>query len=168
VLAAIALVACRPESRPAQPGHVAAIDTPAIAGPAATMTGAVTAVCDTVAARWRATGQAEVRLADTTSLAYHETTPDHGCMVLVTAPQDVDSTRWRSLYWAADTVSSWTEIVEYFAEGPDGNTRTFDRAGVRCQVDFTQDGGDDSDSTYVPSPAIGETTFCWARSAVTR
>jgi hypothetical protein len=37
--------------------------------------------------------------------------------------------------------------------------------GVQCQVDFTQDGGDDADPTYVPNPAVGETTFCWQKSS---
>jgi len=49
------------------------------------------------------------------------------------------------------------------ADGPDGNNRTRQRGNTRCQIDFTQDGGDDSDSTYIPSPAIGEFTHCWLR-----
>ena len=38
------------------------------------------------------------------------------------------------------------------------------RSGLRCQIDFCQDGGDDSDSTYIPGPAIREATVCWDRS----
>ncbi|HMA42576.1 MAG TPA: hypothetical protein VKO86_01070 [Gemmatimonadales bacterium] len=128
----------------------------------------VATVCDTVAARWRATGRAEVRLADTTVQVTSDTSAQSGCIVLATAPQGIDSTRWISLYWAANEPPGWTDLPQYDADGPDGGGRTMEHDGVRCQVDLTQDGGDDSDSTYVPSPAIGETTFCWLRSGGTR
>jgi len=69
------------------------------------------------------------------------------------------------LYWATGDARGWTELLPYSADGPDGGSRTLQRGEIRCQIDFSQDGGDDSDSTYVPSPAIGETTFCWRTRA---
>jgi hypothetical protein len=48
------------------------------------------------------------------------------------------------------------------ADGPDGGIRTVEREGVRRQIEISQEGDDDSDSTYVPSPTAGENTFCWA------
>jgi len=89
-----------------------------------------------------------------------------GCVVQATAPQGLDSTQWAGLYWAnaawaKENARGWLTRTEYDADGPDGNSRTFERLRLRCQVDFSHDGGDDSDSTYVPSPAVGETTFCW-------
>jgi hypothetical protein len=125
---------------------------------------AVTAVCDTVATQWRATGRASVRQADTTSTIASDSGAQRGCAVLAIAAEGLDSTRWAGLYWTTSLSRGWREITEYQADGPDGGSQTLERSGIRCQVDFSQDGGDDSDSTYVPSPAIGETTFCWERS----
>jgi hypothetical protein len=125
---------------------------------------AVAAVCDTVATLWRATGGASVRQADTTSVVASDSGAQQGCVVLANAPDGLDSMQRAGLYWATSLSRGWREITEYTADGPDGGSQTLERSGIRCQVDFSQDGGDDSDSTYVPSPAIGETTFCWERS----
>lgn len=125
---------------------------------------AVAAVCDTVATLWRATTHASVHQADTASTVASESGAQRGCAVLASAPDGLDSMRWAGLYWATSLSRGWREITEYTADGPDGGSQTLERSGIRCQVDFSQDGGDDSDSTYVPSPAIGETTFCWERS----
>lgn len=67
--------------------------------------------------------------------------------------------------WTGSTARGWRSIARWEAEGPDGFDRTFVRAGIRCQVDFEQDGGDDSDSTYVPSPHVTERTACWQDAA---
>jgi hypothetical protein len=91
--------------------------------------------------------------------------PQRGCAVVATAPGGVDSTHWSKLYWTTSESHGWTELTTYDADGPDGNSRTRQRADIRCQVDYTQDGGDDSDSTYVPSPAVGEFTVCWRRTS---
>jgi hypothetical protein len=40
----------------------------------------------------------------------------------------------------------------YMADGPDGSMRGFVRGAVLCLREETWDGGDDSDSTYVPGP----------------
>lgn len=153
----VALAACRPAAKPAQPAR------PPEASAGVPLPGAVTVVCDSVAAMWRATGQAQVRVLDTTGPVLSDSLPRRGCMVLATAPLGLDSTKEGAVYWTDGDSSGrgWTDLPKYDADGPDGGSRTVERGGIRCQIDFTQDGGDDSDSTYVPSPAIGETTFCW-------
>jgi len=164
VLMSMVVLDCRPAARPAGSSQ----------GPAAFSERASrfdgSGVCDTVATLWRATGRAQVRLADTTMEVISDSVAQRGCAVQATAPQGLDSAQWASLYWAnsawvKENVRGWVTRMEYDADGPDGNSRTFERQSLRCQVDFSQDGGDDSDSTYVPSPAVGETTFCWLNAS---
>ncbi len=87
------------------------------------------------------------------------------------APDGLPAGAGAKSYWADSTFLStfrgWRMITRWEAEGPDGFSRTFVRAGVRCQIDFEQDGGDDSDSTYVPSPSVAERTTCWPDPGVT-
>jgi hypothetical protein len=58
---------------------------------------------------------------------------------------------------AADLLGPWLEAHgwvsdgECSADGPDGTVWGMRRQGVRCLVSGQWDGGDDSDSTYVPS-----------------
>lgn len=142
---------------------------PAVRAPAVTVhvtSTAAASVCDTVALGWRATGQAEVRLtADTVMGVRSDSATQRGCAVYASATKGVDTTTAKLLYWRDETRPGWTDLSEYDAEGPDGNSRIYERPGLRCQVEFSQDGGDDSDSTYVASPAISETTFCWGVGA---
>ena len=121
----------------------------------------VVAVCDTVATLWRLTHRANVRQADTVADVVADSVPRHGCVVTATAPNGLDSLQEQPLYWTNEPSHGWTELIKYDADGPDGGSRTMERRGVRCQIDFMQDGGDDSDSTYIPSPEITERTFCW-------
>lgn len=129
--------------------------------PVGQQAGPAEAVCDTVLARWQATRGATARLVDTTAVVASSSQPQRGCAVVATAPKGVDRVLWKTLYWAEHVPPGWTELGNYGADGPDGGSRTLQRNGVRCQIDFTQDGGDDGDPSYVPSPAIGETTICW-------
>jgi hypothetical protein len=126
--------------------------------------GAVAAVCDTVAGLWRTGGQGDVRTTDTTAHVVSESELIRGCSVMAAAPAGVDSAHWDRQYWKHGDRRGWTEVIEYAADGPDGNSRTFERGHTRCQVDYSQDGGDDSDSTYVPSPAVGQVTLCWLKT----
>ena len=123
-------------------------------------------VCDTVATLWRATGRAQVRQADTTMKVQSESVAQRGCAVRAIAPQGLDSkVQWATLYWAEGNARGWTTLTQYDADGPDGSERTFERLAVRCQLDHMHDGGDDSDSTYIPSPAVEERTFCWQKAS---
>jgi hypothetical protein len=155
ILITVGIGACRAAPPPAH----ASRDSTSATGPA--FRADVAAICDTVQALWRATGRAKVRLVDTTASVASDSIAHRGCAVVAAAAHGLDSAQWRTLYWATDSARGWAELIRYTADGPDGGSRTWERKGVRCQMDFTQDGGDDSDPTYVPSPAVGEVTFCW-------
>jgi len=158
LLIALMLTGCRPAERPGDRSQGRENSTAIAPSPA------VAEVCDTVAALWRASGRASVHRPDTAMTVASDSGVRHGCAVLATAPEGVDSMQRAGLYWTMSPAHGWLEIAEYQADGPDGGSQTLERSRIRCQIDFSQDGGDDSDSTYVPSPAIGETTFCWERS----
>jgi len=64
--------------------------------------------------------------------------------------------------WADSTFRGWHAIPRWDADGPGAFGRIFVRAGVRCLIEFEDDPGDDSDSTYVPSPLVAEQTACWS------
>jgi hypothetical protein len=55
-------------------------------------------------------------------------------------------------------------MTKYTADDPDRGSQALEGSGLRHRVASSQDGGDDSNSTYVPIPAVQETTFCWERS----
>jgi len=137
------------------------------AGAAHVPSAAAASVCDTVALGWRATGRAEVRqTADTTTDVMSDSAAQRGCAVYASAPLGLDTTKATAFFWNSEAApAGWTDLTRVDADGPDGFSRTYERPGVRCQIDYSQDGGDDSDSTYVPSPAISEATFCWATGA---
>jgi hypothetical protein len=46
------------------------------------------------------------------------------------------------------------------ADGPDGTVQGVHRGGVTCLLEGRWDGGDDSDSTYVPSDTIEVRVAC--------
>jgi hypothetical protein len=48
--------------------------------------------------------------------------------------------------------AGWTSLSRFQADGPDGSVVGLLRGGVICIVRGQWDGGDDSDSTYVPDP----------------
>ncbi|HEU5304382.1 MAG TPA: hypothetical protein VFU40_07040 [Gemmatimonadales bacterium] len=58
--------------------------------------------------------------------------------------------------------AGWRRLVGYDADGPDGSLSGYQRAGVRCTVAQSWDGGDDSDSTYVAEEWYRQELTCWA------
>jgi len=46
------------------------------------------------------------------------------------------------------------------ADGPDGTVQSVHHAGVTCLVEGRWDGGDDSDTTYVPSDTVEVRLAC--------
>jgi len=118
-------------------------------------------VCDSVARRWRTVPSVRVRTFDTTATTLADPTAAVRCAVEARA-DTVPPERWATLYWASDRPPGWTVLETFRADGPDGGSRTVQRGAVRCEIDVRRDGGDDADSTYVPSPAVGELTLCWA------
>ncbi|HUX35353.1 MAG TPA: hypothetical protein VMV51_15885 [Gemmatimonadaceae bacterium] len=76
-----------------------------------------------------------------------------GCRV---AAEGTDSVSHRGVIGGLDsalTTAGWRAVDSlYMADGPDGSMRGFVRGAVLCLREETWDGGDDSDSTYVPAP----------------
>jgi hypothetical protein len=56
----------------------------------------------------------------------------------------------------------WRPLLRYVADGPDGNLSGYQQANVRCTVAQSWDGGDDSDSTYIPGDWYEQELTCWA------
>jgi hypothetical protein len=54
----------------------------------------------------------------------------------------------------------WSDRTMVSADGPDGTVQGVHRAGVTCVVEGRWDGGDDSDTTYVPSDTIEVRLAC--------
>ena len=57
----------------------------------------------------------------------------------------------------------WIDHTTLSADGPDGTMQGVRRDGVTCLVEGRWDGGDDSDTTYVPSDTI-EVRFACTRT----
>jgi hypothetical protein len=47
--------------------------------------------------------------------------------------------------------AGWAYMAQYQADGPDGEAEGWRTKETTCVVRWSWDGGDDSDSTYVPS-----------------
>ena len=161
---------------PRSPGLAAAAGprSPALAAAAVPRSPApeVEAVCDSVAARWAGIPGAILERGDTL-LTSDDILPDMigdsflppdatarrlACHVAGTLPNGLDPGAPERLYWPA---AGWGDVFRRTADGPDGAVRTFQREWVRCQVSEEWDGGDDTDSTYVPDPFYRERTMCW-------
>jgi hypothetical protein len=54
-------------------------------------------------------------------------------------------------------------VLEFDADGPDGQSRVYQLEPVRCQVNEHWDGGDDADTTSVPAPWFEQDVACWKR-----
>jgi hypothetical protein len=57
--------------------------------------------------------------------------------------------------------AGWRRLSHYDADGPDGSQTAYQRADVRCVEAQAWDGGDDSDSTYVPENWYRLELTCW-------
>ena len=157
--------------------HMAAASPPAAAVPAPiTPTGPdaeARAACAAAAAAWRAIPSATLRELDTL-LTMHDVIEDPvldsapppgavagrwaACAVEGYAEAGLDSTRQHPLYWPA---VGWVVFPRLTADGPGAQVQVYQRGWIRCQVAEESDGGDDGDSTYVPTPFHRERTLCW-------
>jgi hypothetical protein len=59
--------------------------------------------------------------------------------------------------------AGWAPAYGYSADGPDGSVMGFVTKRFLCVVEGRWDGGDDSDSTYVPQPGCQVTVTCVPR-----
>jgi len=60
--------------------------------------------------------------------------------------------------------AGWAMAPGYSADGPDGTVMGFVTRRFLCVLEGRWDGGDDSDSTYVPEPGCEVTVTCVPRS----
>ena len=173
-LALLALSACtrdRPAAAP--PVGSAAVAEGAPPAVAVVPDSEARAACEAAAVPWRGRSGAMVRLSDTLlgpgdviADAATDTLPPPGtpggrwaaCTAEGLAPTGLDSAGRAGLYWPA---AGWAALARLNADGPDGQVQVYQRGRVRCQVAWEWDGGDDSDSAYVPDPFFRERTLCW-------
>lgn len=124
----------------------------------------VQAVCAAVATSWGQRG-AQVRAIDSLLVPPLEDTAVAACVVQATeahgsaARADAGQDAVPAL--VASTRPHWVGLLRYAADGPDGTLAGYQRGAVRCTVASSWDGGDDSDSTYVPKDWFKEETSCW-------
>ena len=60
---------------------------------------------------------------------------------------------------------AWQRVLEYQADGPDGSVTGITVGSVLCIIRGQWDGGDDSDTTYVPAPGYDLDVSCFRRTA---
>jgi hypothetical protein len=58
------------------------------------------------------------------------------------------------------TAAGWADIPRYSADGPDGSIAGMRSRETVCLFTWSWDGGDDGDSTYVPSDQWELVTHC--------
>ncbi len=151
----------------------ASAGTPALTSPSVDR--AVRASCDGVAAFWRSRDSAVVRVVDSVLAPWTESEPRPACVVLVdeehgmrrdtAATLQVDTGPRQlgpALALTRGSGAGWTPLYHYSADGPDGTDMGYQRGTVRCLVERSWDGGDDSDTTYVPADWFKEQTTCWS------
>ncbi len=81
-----------------------------------------------------------------------------GCLVVLKDTTDTAGAPMQSLeQWF--TAHGWV-YAHYSADGPDGTVFGYAGSGRLCVVRGSWDGGDDSDSTYVPRPGFEATIAC--------
>ena len=131
----------------------------------------VQAVCTTVATFWAQRG-AQVRAVDSLFVPPLGDTAVAACVVQATeahggrskiggSAAGADAVQDAVPALVASTRPHWVGLRRYVADGPDGNLVGYQRSVVRCTVASSWDGGDDSDSTYVPEDWFKEETSCW-------
>jgi len=121
----------------------------------------VRAICDSIAAGWHKVPLARVATADTTVFPLNGDSTEKdvaACRVIATVDSTLDSASVPLLFWNR---SSWPMDPSSLADGPDGQTTVYQRGLVRCEVGESWDGGDETDSTYAPSPWTDETSTCY-------
>ena len=160
VLLAASIGACSQDARTPPPRRA----TDSIAAPAslrASLRSGHYAVCDSVAALWEQMASVTVTQVDTIISPQSAGPPTSACRVALVAPNGLPEGSVGKVDWADSTFRGWRTVPRWEADGPGSSSRIFVRDGLRCQVDFVADPGDDSDSTYVPSPSVDERTICW-------
>jgi hypothetical protein len=76
--------------------------------------------------------------------------------------------RWVDEYASVDSLiawlraAGWRDNTVFQADGPDGTVYGLHHDGLTCVLEGHWDGGDDSDTTYVPSDTLEVSATCAA------
>jgi hypothetical protein len=147
-------------------------DQESVTGTSVQVPADVHGICTAVATFWRQR-RAQVWVADSllvpplgeraVAACVVHATQDHGARpVNGAAATGADSGQGPAPALIASTGPQWVSLLRYVADGPDGSLVGYQRGVVRCTVASSWDGGDDSDSTYVPEDWFKEETSCWS------
>jgi hypothetical protein len=154
----------------------AAAATPAGTAPAATPT-VIRATCASLDSMLRAVVAARperglvrptaVTGPDTATFSYQwARATGTGCRSLARGADSAAPTGAFAAMQEALRANGWIAADSlYSADGPDGSLEGFVKGDALCLLEGSWDGGDDSDSTYVPSPDFEVRVTCAARRA---
>jgi hypothetical protein len=169
LIALIALAGCR--DRPTPEASRAGTKPPAAA--TRDLAGPFAAPCTAAAAWW----QEAVTPADSAQLTRVDTVvvpplgeqPTAGCRVRLWLPHGMrqgepprDGNEDSVPLALQRSGAGWRRMIDYDADGPDGSLSGYQRGQVRCAVEQSWDGGDGTDSTYVPEVWYRRELTCWA------
>ena len=156
LLAALTFTACagtdakRETVKAGEPARTTSVQVP----------GDVQAVCAALARLWGQRG-AQVRVDDSLLVPPLGDTAVAACVVQATEAHGGNAGQEAVPALVESTRPHWVGLLRYAADGPDGTLVGYQRGPVRCTVASSWDGGDDSDSTYVPEDWFKEETSCW-------
>lgn len=121
----------------------------------------VRVACEKVAAYWTRHPAAAVRGFDSIVTIPRSRNTTDACLVTVRLEDDADRDAGDPRVPFAS--SGWARLWEFEADGPGGRSAVFQLVPVRCLVEERWDGGDDADSTYLPTPWFEQRVACWRR-----
>lgn len=152
---------------------VAGLETPATSAASPPASSVLSDACAAFARIFTASASAhgmsgaEVAAPRDTMMSFSETPsdrPEPACRVAWRSPVSREAPLGDVLQRTAG--AGWTQRDRLMsADGPDGSVLAFSRGDVACLVSGSWDGGDDSDSTYVPSPGFVIAANCFASRA---
>jgi len=134
--------------------------------PAAPQPDSILAACQTVQRMARRVLMLETRLEVDVDLAnefVHESPQRHGCRVGGHTDEDRVAAPVDDLAEALEA-EGWHRLLTYQADGPDGSLTGLTVGPALCVIRGQWDGGDDSDSTYVPTPGYDLDVQCFRRT----
>lgn len=156
-------MATAPVVQAATGSSVAPLDTIHGAPPSA-IRDACAAFREILAATATASGvpHAAIAASGDTTMSFTDAGPVEPACRVAWSSSDSTSAPLGDVYSRAKT-AGWTERDHLLmADGPDGSVLAFSRRDVACLVSGSWDGGDDSDSTYVPSRGFEIAASCFS------
>jgi hypothetical protein len=126
----------------------------------------VLAACQTVQRTARRVLMLETRLeadVEVTNEFVHVSPQRRGCRVAGHTDEDRVAAPVDDLAEAL-VAEGWERLLAYQADGPDGSLTGLSVGPVLCVISGRWDGGDDSDTTYVPVPGYDLDVQCFRRT----